>query len=247
MKKKILIPICDGYNEMEAISVVGVFRNAGFIVHLASIEDDLMVRSMNRVQMIADVHISNTANMFYDAVILTGGAAANEVMRRSPILKRVVTQISSWGLIGALSSAPAIILANWGILSSPAVCESQGMYKNVIENFVKWGKEDPCVSDNKKQITSAGKGNSILMALMVVELLVGGDKADDIAEEMGVELGDEDESVENEDLSHEKGESGGLANGKSAKTSLQGKEPVKKPTSAKTAGSSGKTQKTAAS
>ena len=241
VKKKILIPICDGYDEMESVSVVGVFRNAGFIVHLASIEDDLKVTSLNRVQIIADIHISNTANVFYDAVILTGGAAANEVMRRSPILKRVVTQISSWGLIGALSSAPPIILANWGIMSSPAICESLTMYKNVIENSVTWGKEDPCVSDDRKQVTSTGKGNSVLMALMVVELLVGVDKADDVAMEMGVQFEEEDDStsdavnfattVKNAKLPN----SDNPSNRKSK--AAPGKQAVKKATFAKTTGS----------
>lgn len=100
------------------------------------------------------------------------------------------------GVIGAFRAAPATILAHWGMLSSPAICEPRSDFKNVVQNSVVRGKFDPCVSKDQKQVTSAGQGNSIMIALMIVEILLGEEKADEIGGAMGIPVEEgEDETV----------------------------------------------------
>ena len=83
-----------------------------------------------------------------------------------------------------MGTAPASLLAHWAILSSPAVSDPRTEYKAVIKNSAKWGTIDPCVSHDKTQITSGGRGQAILFALMIVGVLSCVNEADRIGMEM---------------------------------------------------------------
>ena len=199
VKKKVMIPVCNGYNEIEVASVLGVFREAGITVYLTSVQNDLKITSANGMIIIADRHITN-CNMFFDAVVLPGNESANKTMRKSAILRRIISETKEWGVVGALGAAPAVVLAHWGMLSSPAVCQTRPDLRNVVSNSAVWGNMDPCLSIDKKLVTSAGQGNSIMLGLMMVEILLGPEKADEIGDAMGVpvDAGEDEKETEKE-------------------------------------------------
>jgi 4-methyl-5(b-hydroxyethyl)-thiazole monophosphate biosynthesis len=51
MEKKILVPLAEGFETIEALSVVDIFRRAGAHVDLAAIGDSLLVTSSHNVQV----------------------------------------------------------------------------------------------------------------------------------------------------------------------------------------------------
>ncbi len=45
MEKKILVPLAEGFEMVEALSIVDVFRRAGAVVDLVSVHDEVEVVS----------------------------------------------------------------------------------------------------------------------------------------------------------------------------------------------------------
>jgi len=54
MEKKVLVPLAEGFETIEALAVVDVFRRGGVQVDLAAIGDNLQVTSSQDVPVIAD-------------------------------------------------------------------------------------------------------------------------------------------------------------------------------------------------
>ncbi len=71
MEKRILVPIADGIEMIEALSIVDVFRRAGVTVDLASV-NDLVITSSHNVKITADLLIEECVGSSYDLFDLPG-------------------------------------------------------------------------------------------------------------------------------------------------------------------------------
>ncbi|XP_066166901.1 protein DJ-1 homolog C isoform X3 [Oryza sativa Japonica Group] len=69
-KKKVLLPIAMGTEEMEAVILAGVLRRAGADVTLASVEDGLEVEASRGSHIVADKRIAACADQVFDLVAL---------------------------------------------------------------------------------------------------------------------------------------------------------------------------------
>lgn len=74
--RKILVPLAPGFEEIEAITVIDMFRRIGAVVCIASIlpkKEGLVVRGSNGIQVVCDAHLSDVINDDYDLISLPGG------------------------------------------------------------------------------------------------------------------------------------------------------------------------------
>uniref|UniRef100_A0A0D3G9V1 DJ-1/PfpI domain-containing protein n=1 Tax=Oryza barthii TaxID=65489 RepID=A0A0D3G9V1_9ORYZ len=107
-KKKVLLPIAIGTEEMEAVILAGVLRRAGADVTLASVEDGLEVEASRGSRIVADKRIAACADQ--------GGMPGSVRLRDSAILQRItVRQAEEKRLYGAICAAPAVVLMPWGL------------------------------------------------------------------------------------------------------------------------------------
>uniref|UniRef100_A0A0E0PQ19 DJ-1/PfpI domain-containing protein n=1 Tax=Oryza rufipogon TaxID=4529 RepID=A0A0E0PQ19_ORYRU len=107
-KKKVLLPIAMGTEEMEAVILAGVLRRAGADVTLASVEDGLEVEASRGSHIVADKRIAACADQ--------GGMPGSVRLRDSAILQRItVRQAEEKRLYGAICAAPAVVLMPWGL------------------------------------------------------------------------------------------------------------------------------------
>lgn len=67
---KVLIPIGYGTEEMEAVIMVNILRQAGAHVVLASVEPQLEVKLSGGTILVADVSISECSDQIFDLVAL---------------------------------------------------------------------------------------------------------------------------------------------------------------------------------
>jgi 4-methyl-5(b-hydroxyethyl)-thiazole monophosphate biosynthesis len=182
MSKKILVPIADGTEEIEAVCIIDVLRRAGASVTVASV-DELQVTASRGVKLVADKRIADCVDQTFDLVVLPGGMPGAEHLRDSKELKAILSRQKQEGrLYGAICASPAVVLQHHGLLDQRrATCHPQfvGQLENSDLVASRVAVDGTCV-------TSRGPGTAIEFALKLVELLYSADKAEEVAAPMVV-------------------------------------------------------------
>ncbi len=178
MTKNVLIPISDGVEELEAVTIIDVLRRAGAAVTVASVGADLGVVASRGTKLVADAPIAVCVRNNYDLVVLPGGMPGAEKLRDSAevveILKR---QRCHGGYYGAICAAPAVVLAHHGLLEGKkATC-----YPSMLGELGDCAVADKKVVVDGKCVTSQGPGTAMEFALTLTELLFGKEKRDKVA------------------------------------------------------------------
>ena len=70
MSKTVLVPLGNGSEEMEAVTIIDVLRRAGAEVTVASVEVDLTVECSRQVKIVADKLIKDVAEAAFDIIVL---------------------------------------------------------------------------------------------------------------------------------------------------------------------------------
>ena len=69
---KILVPIANGFEEIEAISVIDICRRAGIEVVTAGVEDKVLIGAHN-IKIEMDKKIDEVKSSDFDMIVLPGG------------------------------------------------------------------------------------------------------------------------------------------------------------------------------
>jgi len=85
--KTVLVPLGNGTEEMEAVTIIDVMRRAGAAVTVASVEPDLTVKCSRDVKIVADELISHAAKRQFDLIVLP---VRSEACMHEPCLSRAV-------------------------------------------------------------------------------------------------------------------------------------------------------------
>lgn len=183
MNKKILVPLADGFEMIEALSIVDVFRRAGALVDLAAVGESLQVISSHRVKVMADKQLADCMHEKYDLIALPGGIPGAENLKKSDLLARLLkTQNNEDKLYGAICASPALVLEHHGLLAGKkATCHPGFVDKLSSRDHV--GEK---VVFDKNCITGKGAGTSIEFALKLLEILMGEEKRREVAKGMAL-------------------------------------------------------------
>ena len=76
--KTVLVPLADGFEDIEAVSIIDVLRRGGVQVVTAALGQDRLVRSAHGIRMEADALLSEAIEDEFDAIILPGGGEGTE-------------------------------------------------------------------------------------------------------------------------------------------------------------------------
>jgi len=181
LPKTALVPIANGTEELEAVTLIDTLRRAGAQVTVASVEVSLQVTASRGVKLVADLLIKDCLGQVYDLIVLPGGMPGAERLRDSSELAALLKQqAAAERLYGAICASPAVVLQHHGLIGHrratafPGCDESLANRSAIQERVVVDG---PCA-------TSRGPGTALEFALKLVELLFGGKKRDAIANEM---------------------------------------------------------------
>lgn len=180
MVKQVLVPIADGSEEIEAVTIIDVLRRAGARVTVAGV-GTLQITASRGVKIVADKLITECAGETYDLIALPGGMPGAENLRNSKELIRLLEdQRAQNRWYAAICAAPAVVLAPLGWLAERhATCHPSfsGQLGSAIFST------DRVVVDGRC-ITSQGPGSALEFALTLVAVLFGENKAADVASPM---------------------------------------------------------------
>ncbi|PID76581.1 MAG: DJ-1 family protein [Deltaproteobacteria bacterium] len=177
MAPRILVPMANGTEMIEALTIVDVFRRAGIIVDTASV-NNLVITSSHGVRIEADKLIGECLETDYDLVALPGGIPGAENLRKSEELTEILkNQAASGRFYGAICASPAVILADIGLLEDKqAVCHP--MFASGLGEGRFYDKK---VVVDGNCITSRGAGTSMDFALELLTLVAGKEKMLEVA------------------------------------------------------------------
>lgn len=177
--KNICIPLANGFEEIEAVTLIDVLRRAGFGVTTCGL-NSLQVRGAHNVTVTADTTIDDALNGAWDLVVLPGGMPGATNLRDDVRVGKLLEQTAKGGgYVGAICAAP-IALARFGFVKGKKATSYPG-----FENQMPGAEycEDRVVRDGKV-LTSRGPGTAMEFALAITELLAGRAKADELKKQM---------------------------------------------------------------
>ncbi|MDF2841267.1 MAG: hypothetical protein K0Q99_2039 [Clostridia bacterium] len=178
--KNAIIYLADGFEEIEALTVVDVLRRAGIGVTTVSISKEKEVRGAHDIRVIADNTFDEIDNNLAEMIILPGGMPGTANLEKHEGLKALIKDFyHSQKLIAAICAAPSILGKLELLESSKATCYP-GFEKDLKGAIL----SEDLVVRHKNMITSKGPGTAMLFALELVEILMGKEKAEQLKDQM---------------------------------------------------------------
>ena len=180
MNKKILVPISDGIEELEAIGIIDTLRRADADVTVASV-DEIQITGSFGTKIIADILIEECANEQFDLIALPGGLPGAEHLRDSEILTSLLKKQAADGkYYAAICASPTVVLQSHGLLDGKKATVNPALADDLI---IKDKIENRVVVDGNC-ITSRARGTVLEFAIQLIELLYDKSKAEEIKTDM---------------------------------------------------------------
>lgn len=178
--KKVCVHLADGFEEIEAISIIDVLRRAGIKVIIVSITGNLKVEGSHQIKVTADMLFENVNYKKIDMIILPGGMPGSTNLDNHKGLQEQILHFHHNNKpLGAICAAP-MVLGHLGVLQNSQATCYPGFEKH-LQGASSTG--EPVVLD-KNIVTGKGPGTAIQFALKIVELLIDKKTADEHAKKM---------------------------------------------------------------
>lgn len=174
---RVLVPLAQGCEELEAVTIIDLLRRAKIEVVTASLNDEPVVASRG-VRLIPDISIDDAIDQNFDMIVLPGGLPGAEHLDNDPRIKSLLKKMANDEKYTAAICAAPKVLANAGILSNKKATSYPGFLENLDLPDTDL-KTDPVVIDGNV-ITSRGPGTAMDFALALIETLAGKDKRDEV-------------------------------------------------------------------
>ena len=180
MQKNIAVHLAEGFEEIEAISIIDVLRRAEFDIAVVSVTGKKEVTSKQGVTIVADQLFENTDYENTDMIVLPGGMPGAKNLKGHEGLREKILDFHQKGKpLGAICAAP-MVLGDLGILNNKNATCFPG-FEDELKGANITGNE---VEVDGKIITGKGAGVAVKFALQIVEFLKNKEIADKLAEKM---------------------------------------------------------------
>ncbi|RXK04966.1 DJ-1 family glyoxalase III [Halarcobacter bivalviorum] len=176
---KLLVPISNGFEEIEAISIIDICRRANIDVVIAAVED-IVTTGAHNIKITADCKIENVEEDDFDMIALPGGLPNAFTLAENSYVQDILKEFkASDKYIAAICAAP-YALHKAEVLNKNYTCYPSFEQKIDPDNYI----ADQNVVLDDKVITSRGPATATEFALEIVKLL----KGDEIYEELKEDL-----------------------------------------------------------
>ena len=112
---KVLVPLAQGCEEIEAVTVIDILRRAGIKVVSAGL-DDLPVLASRGVLLLPDTTLDTALNDSFDMIVLPGGQPGTDNLKADKRIISLLQQMARQGKSFAAICAAPSVLATAGLL-----------------------------------------------------------------------------------------------------------------------------------
>lgn len=178
--KRVLVPLAEGFEEIEAVTVIDVLRRAEIEVTVAGLVPGA-IRGARGIEVVPDRELEGIDSESYDMVVLPGGMPGTLRLMEDERVLGAVRALHGMGRTTAAICAAPMVLESAGVVgdseltSHPSVRDRLGRARVLGE---------PAVVRSGSLVTSQGVGTALEFALELVAELKGSAVAGELATAM---------------------------------------------------------------
>ena len=174
----VYVHLAEGFEEIEALTIVDLLRRAGIETETVSVTGRLPVTGSHGVKVVADILFEDAVYSACELIVLPGGMpGSSNLAGHDGLLQKILSFRNQGKGLAAICAAP-LVFGRAGIL--------KGIKATCYPGFEKELEGAECLKDSVVSdggiITSRGPATAIPFALAIIETLKGEEAAGEISE-----------------------------------------------------------------
>lgn len=167
---RVLVPLAQGCEELEAVTIIDLLRRAGIEVISVGL-DQHQVTASRGVVLVPDRSLDEVLDEDFDMMVLPGGLPGADLLQADPRINALLHKINDQGGYTAAICAAPKVLASAGLLQN----KTATAYPGVLEalKLPQLSLSEQAVVKDGRVITSRGPGTAMDFALTLIETLAG--------------------------------------------------------------------------
>ena len=173
----VLVPLAQGCEELEAITITDLLTRAGIEVITAGLDEQPVVASRG-ISIIPETNIKKVEQKEFDMVVLPGGLPGADHLRDNKTVQKILKMHAENNrYLAAICAAPKALVEAGVLENKTTTCYPGALDKVELKNTKLSNK---AVEIDGKVVTSRGPGTAMDFALTLVELLKGKEVRDEV-------------------------------------------------------------------
>lgn len=165
---KVLVPLAQGCEELEAVTIIDLLRRAGITVITAGLDSE-PVRASRGVVLVPDMKLEDALIDRFDMIVLPGGLPGADHLGSDPRIVSLIKEMARTEKFTAAICAAPVVLAKAGVLDGKRATSYPGMLEKLGMKSIQCSGE--AVVRDGKTVTSRGPGTAMDFALELIEVL----------------------------------------------------------------------------
>lgn len=166
----VLVPLAEGFEEIEAVAVIDIMRRGGIKVLVRALDDNRDVTGAHGITLNTEGAVDGLGADDIDMIVLPGGWGGTNRLAENGTVQELLKAMDREGkYIGAICAAP-FALNKAGVLKHNYTC-----YPSIENDIRKEGYQGDKqqVVEDANVMTSRGPGTAICFGLTIVKKLMG--------------------------------------------------------------------------
>jgi 4-methyl-5(b-hydroxyethyl)-thiazole monophosphate biosynthesis len=169
----VLIPLAQGCEELEAVTLIDLLRRAGVTVTVAGLEAGPVTASRG-VVLLPETTLEAILDQDFDMVVLPGGLGGAQRLEADQRIAALLRRMAEQGrFVAAICAAPRV-LASAGLLQN----REATAYPGILDGRAEIRLSSAAVVRDGTFITSRGPGTALDFALSLIDILCGREQRD---------------------------------------------------------------------
>ena len=171
----VLVPLAQGCEELEAVTIIDLLRRAGITVTVAGLDAGPVTASRG-VVLLPDTTLDAVLDQDFDLVVLPGGLGGAQRLEADRRISALLRRMAEQGrYVAAICAAPKVLV-------SARLVEGRAItaYPGVLDDQEGIRLSSAAVVRDGTFITSRGPGTALDFALTLIETLCGRASRDNV-------------------------------------------------------------------